>query len=299
MMQGCDASVLLDPTPANPCPEKLGPPNFPSLPGFEVIDAAKAAVERACPGVVSCFDIVQFAGRDASFFFSRGRVNYALPGGRFDGDVSLESESLAFLPPPFFNLTQLMGSFRAKGLSVDDLVVLSGAHSVGRSHCLSFSDRIGMPPSDMNPALVAALRGSVWPTLPSTMTPPWCRTSSCPTCWITSVLQERAEPQRALRLRRGAHDIAADGGDGAQQRQTKKLEVGEEVRQDDAEDVRHRHQGRLQRRDQEELPRRQLKLAAYKNLRGNATYILTAPVSLSHILLFFRSTLFNSFVALR
>ncbi|GJN33246.1 hypothetical protein PR202_gb21824 [Eleusine coracana subsp. coracana] len=160
-VQGCDGSVLLDPTPANPRPEKLGPPNFPSLRGFEVIDAAKSALEKACHGVVSCADIVQYAGRDASFFLSNGRVSYALPGGRFDGRVSHENETLAFLPPPFFTLPQLIQSFKTKGLDADDLVVLSGSHSVGRSHCSSFSDRIGgaaPPPSDMDPALAAALR---------------------------------------------------------------------------------------------------------------------------------------------
>ncbi|RLN35850.1 peroxidase 2-like [Panicum miliaceum] len=156
--RSCDASVLLDPTPANPRPEKLGPPNFPSLRGFEVIDAAKAVLERVCPGKVSCADVVQFAGRDAAFFLSGYKVNYGLPGGRLDGRVSLENETLAFLPPPSFNLSELVESFRVKGLDVDDLVVFSGSHTIGRSHCSSFSDRIGTPPSDMDAGLAAVLR---------------------------------------------------------------------------------------------------------------------------------------------
>ncbi|RLM84505.1 hypothetical protein C2845_PM04G29310 [Panicum miliaceum] len=156
---GCDGSVLLDATPANPRPEKLGPPNFPSLRGFEVIDTAKALLEKFCPGVVSCADVVQFAARDAAFFLSGYRVSYRLPAGRFDGRVSFENETLAFLPPPSFNLSELVESFRVKGLDVDDLVVLSGSHSIGRSHCSSFSDRISTPPSDMDPGLATVLRG--------------------------------------------------------------------------------------------------------------------------------------------
>ena len=158
--------MLLDPTPANPQPEKLSPPNFPSLRGFEVIDAAKAALERVCPGKVSCADVVQFAGRDAAFFLSGYRVSYRLPAGRFDGRVSLENETLAFLPPPSFNLTELVDSFRAKGLDVDDLVVLSGSHTIGRSHCASFlfRNRQRLAAGTISPAYQALLEALCPPT---------------------------------------------------------------------------------------------------------------------------------------
>ncbi|CAN6319869.1 unnamed protein product [Urochloa humidicola] len=168
-VEGCDASILLDPTPANPQPEKLSPPNNPSLRGFDVIDAAKAALELACPGVVSCADVVAFAARDAAVSLSGGRYGldyFDMPAGRLDGRASNASRVLDFLPPPTFTLPELVGSFAAKGLGVEDMVVVSGAHTVGRSHCSSFvPDRLAAP-SDIDAGFAAALRGQC-PASPS------------------------------------------------------------------------------------------------------------------------------------
>lgn len=56
--------MLLDDTP-NMLGEKLALSNINSLRSFEVIDEVKEALETACPGVVSCADILIMAARDA------------------------------------------------------------------------------------------------------------------------------------------------------------------------------------------------------------------------------------------
>ncbi|KAJ6673879.1 PEROXIDASE 18-RELATED [Salix viminalis] len=38
-------------------------------------------------------------------------------------------------------MKEMINIFTAKGLSLEDLVVLSGAHTIGSAHCSAFSDR--------------------------------------------------------------------------------------------------------------------------------------------------------------
>ncbi|GAV87692.1 peroxidase domain-containing protein [Cephalotus follicularis] len=136
-IRGCDASVLLD-SKGNNTSEKAGPPNI-SLHAFYVIDNAKKAVEALCPGVVSCADILTLAARDAVAL--SGGPTWAVPKGRKDGRVSNASETRQ-LPAPVFNISQLQQSFSQRGLSLTDLVALSGGHTLGFSHCSSFQNRI-------------------------------------------------------------------------------------------------------------------------------------------------------------
>jgi peroxidase len=139
-MQGCDASVLLAKIPGGNNTERDAAPNNPSLRGFEVIDAAKASLEQSCPSTVSCADILAFAARDSITL--TGNVFYPVPAGRRDGNVSVEQDALDNLPPPIFTAQELIDRFKNKTLTAEEMVLLSGAHTVGRSFCSSFGNRV-------------------------------------------------------------------------------------------------------------------------------------------------------------
>ncbi|MED6204656.1 Cationic peroxidase 2 [Stylosanthes scabra] len=155
-VQGCDASVLV--SGANT--ERTAFANL-GLRGYEVIDDAKTQLEAACPGVVSCADILALAARDSVVL--SGGLSWKVPTGRRDGTISQASDANN-LPAPFDSVDVQKQKFAAKGLNTQDLVTLVGGHTIGTSACQFFSNRLynftgnGADPT-INPSFVSTLQG--------------------------------------------------------------------------------------------------------------------------------------------
>ncbi|XLS72843.1 hypothetical protein HN51_029708 [Arachis hypogaea] len=153
-VQGCDASVLLDDT-LNFIGEKNSGPNKNSLRGFEVIDSIKSQLESMCPSVVSCADILALAARDAVSALKGPRWEVKL--GRRDSTTASLSESNSDLPAPFFNLSSLITAFQKKNFTIQEMVTLSGGHTIGRVRCKFFRDRI-YNESNIDPSFAEAMK---------------------------------------------------------------------------------------------------------------------------------------------
>ncbi|CAO2037838.1 unnamed protein product [Urochloa humidicola] len=139
-VNGCDASLLLDDTPATPGEKSAGANAGGSTFGFDLIDSIKTQVEAACPATVSCADILALAARDAVNLL--GGPSWAVPLGRRDTTFPNATGAGTDLPGPDSGLDRLVSAFAAKGLTSRDLAALSGAHTVGMARCISFRTRV-------------------------------------------------------------------------------------------------------------------------------------------------------------
>ncbi|XP_027073258.1 peroxidase 51-like [Coffea arabica] len=172
-VNGCDASVIIASTPNNKA-EKDHPDNL-SLAGdgFDTVIKAKAAVDAvaSCRNKVSCADILAMAARDVIAL--AGGPSYAVELGRLDGLSSTASSVNGKLPQPSFNLNQLNAIFAAHGLSQTDMIALSGAHTVGFSHCNRFANRIYnfSPQNPIDPTLNRAYASQLQAMCPRVVDP--------------------------------------------------------------------------------------------------------------------------------
>ncbi|XP_076941954.1 peroxidase P7-like [Bidens hawaiensis] len=154
-VNGCDASILLDQTSTIDT-EKNAAPNANSARGFEVIDKIKSEVDKVCGRpVVSCADILTVAARDSVVVL--GGPSWKVKLGRRDSTTASQALANISIPSPFMDLPALIKNFEDQGLDEEDLVVLSGAHTLGFAQCFTFRSRI-YNETNIDPAFASHLR---------------------------------------------------------------------------------------------------------------------------------------------
>ncbi|AAC00622.1 Peroxidase 13 [Arabidopsis thaliana] len=152
-VEGCDGSILIK--HGGNDDERFAAGNA-GVAGFDVIDEAKSELERFCPGVVSCADIVALAARDA-IAEAKGPF-YEVPTGRRDGLIA-NVDHAKNLPDVQDSINTLKSKFREKGLSDQDLVLLSaGAHTIGTTACFFVIPRLDAQDPTINPEFFQILR---------------------------------------------------------------------------------------------------------------------------------------------
>nr|AHL39177.1 class III peroxidase [Populus trichocarpa] len=138
-VKGCDASILLEDTATFKGEQGAGPNNN-SVRGYNVVAKIKSKLEKVCPGIVSCADIVVIAARDSTVLL--GGPYWKVKLGRRDSKTANMNAASKSLPSDTSTVSQLIKRFKSKGLSATDMVALSGSHTIGQTKCKTFRARI-------------------------------------------------------------------------------------------------------------------------------------------------------------
>ncbi|XP_039006800.1 peroxidase 31-like [Hibiscus syriacus] len=139
-VNGCDASLLIASTAFNKSELDADSNMSVAGDGFDLITRVKTALELECPGIVSCSDILAVSARDLVVMV--GGPFYEVPLGRKDSRESSPVNVDKSLPKALTPMNDLLALFASKGFSVEEMVALVGAHTIGFSHCKEFANRI-------------------------------------------------------------------------------------------------------------------------------------------------------------
>eukprot|EP00246_Nothoceros_aenigmaticus_P012116 TRINITY_DN35_c0_g1_i1.p1 TRINITY_DN35_c0_g1~~TRINITY_DN35_c0_g1_i1.p1 ORF type:complete len:328 (+),score=36.19 TRINITY_DN35_c0_g1_i1:147-1130(+) len=134
----CDGSILLDGTPGVPN-ERASFKNF-GLRNFKWFYATKRTVEKACPGVVSCADLVALMGVYSVKIL--GDIDVYVKTGRKDRGITLKEDADKQLPGKDDDIDTFLNRLKELGLDTEHAVALLGGHSVGRVHCQNLVNRL-------------------------------------------------------------------------------------------------------------------------------------------------------------
>ncbi|GAQ77812.1 hypothetical protein KFL_000040130 [Klebsormidium nitens] len=113
------------------------------LSGYDKVQIVKAAADAACGSNLSYADTI-VAGAFIGVYLSGGpNVTQYVRLGRADTDGLDDPERL---PSAFTLNDDLIKTFAVLGLNVEELVALSGAHTLGKATCANVTPRIGGDP---------------------------------------------------------------------------------------------------------------------------------------------------------
>lgn len=138
-VEKCDASILLDSVSNDINGERESGGNF-GIRRLDIIDRVKQDLEKECPGVVSCADIVAMAGRDAVSY--TGGPEIPIPLGRKDATTASSENADDQLPPASSTVSTMLQVFSRYGMTAAETVGILGAHTLGIGHCVNVVDRL-------------------------------------------------------------------------------------------------------------------------------------------------------------
>ncbi|XP_068331853.1 peroxidase 29-like [Pyrus communis] len=139
-VQGCDASILVDPNANNVPSEMAAGKNF-GIRKRESINILKSMVELQCPQQVSCADILILAAREAVVVSGGPQIEVAL--GRRDSPFAPSYKHAdSLLPSATTGVDGMLQLFAKKEMTVEESVAIMGAHTLGVTHCLNILNRL-------------------------------------------------------------------------------------------------------------------------------------------------------------
>ncbi|XP_059626537.1 peroxidase 29 [Cornus florida] len=142
-VQGCDASILLDPSNLTVPLEMTSKKNY-GIRKRELISTIKLMVETVCPQQVSCADILILAAREAVAL--SGGPLIRVPLGRRDSSTTSSYKFAdASLPAPNLGVDGMLLMFSNKGMTTEEAVAITGAHTLGVTHCFNILNRLYSP----------------------------------------------------------------------------------------------------------------------------------------------------------
>ncbi|EYU44693.1 hypothetical protein ABFS82_08G016200 [Erythranthe guttata] len=147
---GCDGSVLLNINDKKHDAEFDSPKNF-GIRNRELIDEIKTKIEKVCPQKVSCADTLVLAARDGVAI--AGGPTIKVPLGRKDTTTPhTREEADKGLPRNNVDLTKaLQVFFQEVGITLEEVVAIIGAHTLGKTHCDGLKERLYLNSTKLPP----------------------------------------------------------------------------------------------------------------------------------------------------